>query len=426
MPSDIGVLTYIMQLFLDAISGGYGRIYGNAMWLLQTFSLLEVMLAAIWWGFGRTDVLHSFLKKIMMIGFFIFVVTSYPLLIHALLESFVFVGLTAGGNQVSLIEFTNPSRIASIGMELVQPVLEQSSLFHPFDALFNGFASLIIIVAFFVVAIQVFVTFLEFYIVAVLGLVLIPFGVLKHTSFMAEKVFGGILSFGVKLMVLSFIISVAFPVMDNLVIQDVSVWRELFGALLASLAIMMLAWQAPSLAASLLSGAPTLTAGSALGVGLAAGAGGAGAFLGAKAAGQYTGGLIGQGGQLAAKTAGVMSSGYTMGASTHSGGNLAKIIGGARGSAAALLGTVPHTGKEIAGRIAGHFRKHHQSGIASGYRSTGGSLVRSQASAGHNSGTGGRNAMHPLQAASLARQAIPHESGPLGSTMAPIKHREED
>ena len=51
-----------------------------------------------------------------------------------------------------------------------------------------------------------FITVLEFYIGAVLALILVPFGVNRHTAFMAERAFGLVIAFGTKLMVLGFII----------------------------------------------------------------------------------------------------------------------------------------------------------------------------------------------------------------------------
>ena len=65
-----------------------------------------------------------------------------------------------------------------------------------------GWAFIFTLVAFFMLAIQVFITYLEFYLVAALSLVLVPFGVFKHTAFIAERAFGSVVSFGVKLMVL--------------------------------------------------------------------------------------------------------------------------------------------------------------------------------------------------------------------------------
>lgn len=74
--------------------------------------------------------------------------------------------------------------------------------------------------AYFVLALQIFLTRIEFALISTLGLFLISFGVFKYTAFMAEKVFGAIISFGVKFMVLSFIVSVGLPLMETLSLPE--------------------------------------------------------------------------------------------------------------------------------------------------------------------------------------------------------------
>jgi len=128
-----------------------------------------------------------------------------------------------------------------------------------------GWAFIFTLVAFFMLAIQVFITYLEFYLVAALSLVLVPFGVFKHTAFIAERAFGSVVSFGVKLMVLSFIIAAAQPVLAGITVPAVPTLQQAYMVLLAALAIAFLAWHAPGIAAGMISGGPSLTAGSAAG-----------------------------------------------------------------------------------------------------------------------------------------------------------------
>src|SRR3546814_5058052 len=66
-------------------------------------------------------------------------------------------------------------------------------------------AWLIVVLAFFVLAIQVFVTIIEFKLVTLAGFVLLPFAFFNRTAFMAEKVLGHVISSGVKVLVLAVI-----------------------------------------------------------------------------------------------------------------------------------------------------------------------------------------------------------------------------
>ncbi|KLD25223.1 conjugal transfer protein TrbL, partial [Xanthomonas perforans] len=76
-------------------------------------------------------------------------------------------------------------------------------------------AELCVLVAFFILAITCLLTQIEFALVAVLGLILVPWGVSNHTAFLAEKAIGAVIAQGVKLMVLSFIIAVYGGVLNT-------------------------------------------------------------------------------------------------------------------------------------------------------------------------------------------------------------------
>jgi type IV secretion system protein TrbL len=93
----------------------------------------------------------------------------------------------------------------------------------------------------------------------------VPFGVFKHTAFIAERAFGSVVSFGVKLMVLSFIIAAVQPVLAQITLPAEPTWQQAYMVLLASMAIAFLSWHAPGIAAGMISGGPSLTAGSAAG-----------------------------------------------------------------------------------------------------------------------------------------------------------------
>jgi type IV secretion system protein TrbL len=139
------------------------------------------------------------------------------------------------------------------------------------DVLITGLCGLAIVAAFFVIAIQVFVLFLEFYVVAVCSLILVPFGVNQYTAWISEQTFGTLLGHGVKLMVLSLITSLAFPVLASLAIPPDPTLKHILSMACGVWAICVLCLHAPRIAAGMLAGSPALTAGLAAGT-LAGGA----------------------------------------------------------------------------------------------------------------------------------------------------------
>src|SRR3546814_7450127 len=70
------------------------------------------------------------------------------------------------------------------------------------------FAWVLVLLAFFILAIQLFVTLIEFKLTTLAGFVLIPFGLFGKSAFMAERVLGNVISSGVKVLVLAVIVGI--------------------------------------------------------------------------------------------------------------------------------------------------------------------------------------------------------------------------
>jgi type IV secretion system protein TrbL len=110
-------------------------------------------------------------------------------------------------------------------------------------------------------AVNLFLAVLEYYLFAGIVGVLLPFGLVPSTKFLAEKAIGAVVSAGIKLMVLSFITSAVIPIIVNIKFPSTDEnWsmNALWAAELTMVGITALSWKAPGLAASLMSGSPSL------------------------------------------------------------------------------------------------------------------------------------------------------------------------
>ena len=290
MTADNGTLTTILEQFIEVFKLGRKDVALGAWNLLTALSTMELIIASLWWALTGQDALVGLIKKILGIGFFIFVVQNYDILLKQVIEGFIQTGKLASSNGGdALASVRDPSTIVSAGFYVALPIFdhlksfgEWDVLFHIHDIIISGLCGIFILGAYFIIAIQVFVTYLEFSIVSTLGLILIPFGVFKHTRFLAEKAFGSIIAFGVKLMVLSLLVSVTVPVLKTFTVPEDPTWAQLFNLVLICLAVTGLAWHAPGVAAGMLSGGPSLTATTAAGTSIATAATGVGAALGAQ------------------------------------------------------------------------------------------------------------------------------------------------
>ena len=280
MTPETGTLTTVLDQILSVLKLGKSSVGSEAYSLLTILATIEILIAALWWALTGQDALVGLIKKLLFIGFFIFVIENYDSLLHTVVDGFIHTGIVAGsGRGDSLASIKDPSSIVEAGFIATQPIFEHLTTFATWDV-WSHFTDIIIslicafgiLVSHFVIAIQVFVTYLEFGLISTLGLILIPFGVLRHTTFLAEKVFGAIISFGIKLMVLGLLVSITIPLLKGYAVPPDPTWTHLFNMLVLSFAVAALAWHAPGVAAGMLSGGPSLTAGTAAGTALAGGA----------------------------------------------------------------------------------------------------------------------------------------------------------
>ncbi len=224
-----------------------------------------------------------------------------------------------------------------------------------------------------VLAIQLFVTLIEFKLSTLAGFVLIPFGLFGKTAFMAERVLGNVISSGIKVLVLAVIIGIGSTLFSEFTRGFGGVTPTVDDAMaivLAALSLVGLGIFGPGIASGLVSGGPQLGAGAAIGTGLAVGgaafAAGGGAMLAAKggAAALSGGAAAVRGGATAA---GAASSAYTLGSMGQSGGS--GVASGAGGIARAAGGAAMSPLRRATGSVKSSFAD----GVKSGFGTTGGS-----------------------------------------------------
>jgi type IV secretion system protein TrbL len=136
------------------------------------------------------------------------------------------------------------------------------------------FAWVLVILSFFILAIQLFVTLIEFKLTTLAGFVLMPFGLFGKTAFLAERVLGNVISSGVKVLVLAVIVGIGSTLFSEFTADfagEQPTIEEAMAIVLASLSLLSLGIFAPGIANGIVSGGPQLSAGAAVGTGLAAG-----------------------------------------------------------------------------------------------------------------------------------------------------------
>ena len=207
-----GVLTALMKSFSFTFSSGGARIVPDALLLLGLIAIVELALIGLWWAWGTERDLTGLVVKIIAIGFVAVLIKQWHLLTHLLVDGFIQIGLKAGGDVISLTDFTDPGNIAAYGFSVTGALFGRLMGYTGWDAMKNlpeiilgAPVSLLIILAYFGLAIWIFVTLIDFYAHAAITTILLPFAINAKVAFVAEKAIAAIFASGVRLLVLSFI-----------------------------------------------------------------------------------------------------------------------------------------------------------------------------------------------------------------------------
>ncbi|WP_368565957.1 P-type conjugative transfer protein TrbL [Pseudoxanthomonas sp. UTMC 1351] len=278
---DLGVIDRFLNVYARYIDSGFGLLGGEVAFLSATLIVIDVTLAGLFWAMGgNDDVIAKLIKKILYVGAFAFIIGHFNALAGIVFRSFAGLGLLASGSTVSEAELLRPGRLAEVGVDAGRPMLEQIERMSGFPDVFLNLDSitvlflawLVVILSFFVLAVQLFVTLIEFKLTTLAGFVLVPFALWNKTAFLAEKVLGNVMSSGVKVLVLAVIVGIGAGLFDEFTLPPGTAPSidHALAMMLGSLTLFGLGLFGPGMATGLVSGGPQLGAGAAAGVALAA------------------------------------------------------------------------------------------------------------------------------------------------------------
>ncbi len=439
--NDVSVIDRFLNVFSTYIDSGFGLLHGEVAFLTATLVAIDMTLAGLYWALGHAtgqgeDVMAKLLRKVLYVGAFAYIIGNFNWLASIVFRSFAGLGLTASGSTMSMATFLQPGRLAKTGIDAAAPILQQISEMAGFPEVFINIAPivvmflawLIVIISFFVLAVQLFVTLIEFKLTTLAGFVLVPFALWNKTAFLAEKVLGNVVSSGIKVLVLAVIVGIGTGLFAEFQVtpSEPSVDHALV-VMLASLAMLALGIFGPGIATGLVSGAPQLGAGAMAGA--AMGAAGTAVAVGAAASG--VGSAVAAGARMAPAAAKMAASGARAAASTAGSARSAyqagsAAAGGGFKGAAAGVGNVAKTGAQSVGQKAAAGMRSLKERAASAFRSdeagppSGGAAASSQSTANEaNSG-----AADPQQQAQPAwakrlhrRQQISHAATTAAHTL---------
>ena len=361
---DLSVIDRFTETFSTYIETGFGLLSGEVAFLVSVLVAIDIVLAGLFWALmGENNVIAQLLKKVLYVGFFALILNNFSALADIVFKSFAGLGLKAGSAPFGPDQLMRPGFVADTGFTASWPLLEAAGELIGFTSFFENFVTIIVLLfawaivllAFFILSVQLFITIIEFKLTTLAGFVLVPFALFGKTAFLAESVLGNVITAGIKLMVLAIVVGIGSTIFGDIArppAGDIDL-RHAASIILAAIAVFGLAIFVPGIAAGLVSGAPQLGAGAAAGA--AAGIAGAGVAAGLTATGSARlAGRTGSGAvQSAASLAGRATAGYEAG-----------------GTAGVARATMARPAQNAATAMTAPISNAYRSGQAEGLRAT--------------------------------------------------------
>ncbi|WP_072386507.1 P-type conjugative transfer protein TrbL [Hyphomicrobium sp. CS1BSMeth3] len=271
---DLAIIDRFTETFSRYIDSGFGLLAGDVAFLTTVLVTIDITLAGLFWVLmGEDNVPAQLIKKVLYVGFFALLLNNFRGLADIIFQSFAGLGLKASGASLTAADLMRPGFVASTGFTASKPLLEKAGELIGFTTFFSNFVTiavlmlawLIVLLAFFVLSVQLFIAIIEFKLTVLAGFVLVPFALFGATAFLAERVLGNVISSGIKLMVLAIVVGIGATLFGELIRPTGEITlTQAASCILAAIAVFGLAIFVPALASGLISGAPQLGAGAAV------------------------------------------------------------------------------------------------------------------------------------------------------------------
>ncbi len=293
---DATIVNSFLDQFLQIIDSGFGLIQGDVAYVLNALIVISITLAGMQWALAQEAPMAPFFRKVLFVGFFAFLINNWNLIAGTINQSGAMLGLQAGGSTLTLADLHNPGRIAGIGTELFGKTValgQGLNILTDFVVLGTIFlAALIVMLGFFILALQLFTALIAFKLGSLAAFVALPWGVFSGTAWVAERPLGWVVGSAVRLFVLALIASVSIAFVNQLPPVLTLDTGGALNILFFGLTVLALSWFGPQLASEVVSGQPHLSGAD----GIRAAQGAAATATGAAVAARLLFGGLGKGG----------------------------------------------------------------------------------------------------------------------------------
>lgn len=214
------IMDALMTFFTQISHHGIASMIPYASYLIWIFGIID--LCTSWYLYDGQLKFTMMIQKIMKIGAFYVLVVHWSDIAGAIGKSFAFVGYIAGGHSASEAakivgantpkqSYFNPSYILTVCDNVTSNMstgYAGTSGFEFGKIIMYGICWGLVTLGFYFMILQLFLTNIEFAVFTCLAIILLPFGCLRFTSFLSQRAISGVFSFGIKMMVVYFLLGI--------------------------------------------------------------------------------------------------------------------------------------------------------------------------------------------------------------------------
>lgn len=269
MNGGFGALTDALTTIVTTIDDRYSEVASKTDALLGALFVIDVVLWGCWITLGAESV-SSFARKFVSIQIWLFIIRGFhgiaKWLMHTLVGAASSAARGSGGGGVKTL--LDPSAIAGMGLDATLPLAEKIDKISRWDVgtrILIGLIFLALMLAFIVMAVNIAIAVIEYYMYLTLGSLLIPFALLAQTRFLADKGINAVLAATLKLTAYAFVVAIIQPILGNVEFhedfgqKDGLNWNDIFSMVLVVAFCVGMVLKAPQIAAGLIHGSPSVS-----------------------------------------------------------------------------------------------------------------------------------------------------------------------
>lgn len=249
------IFTSVQNTYIAQLSHLFLEISRHASSLFYILASLELALFGVIWALRQQEMVASFLLKMIKLGFIFFLITHYVSLLNILLNGLTQLSFHTGSTQTPHFIFS-PDLLWKYGFDsaisLLALAVQYGSANFGMTCIYLvlGFGILLL---FALIACQIILQFISFYLLSLLALLFLPFGTLSLTQNLCARSLQAVFQTAVKIFALLLMLGIGVSIWSSFNPTAFSASTSLdqpLGLLFTTLIIAILSWKVPAYAAA--------------------------------------------------------------------------------------------------------------------------------------------------------------------------------